>query len=112
MSINGAVVLSGGNLQISTQQIDFGSGGSLDVGSPSPAELRVSPDVQRVLGRAPRPFADWAASNIAAWYDPDGLGALPLAKYDTAQQGFYAVGMMRFGLWTPDSSLGVPRHCT
>jgi uncharacterized protein YbjT (DUF2867 family) len=41
---------------------------TLDIlGSPSPAELRVSPDVQRVLGRAPRPFADWAARNIAAF---------------------------------------------
>ncbi|WP_406099012.1 SDR family oxidoreductase [Streptomyces sp. NBC_01013] len=37
------------------------------LGSPSPAELRVSPDVQRVLGRAPRPFADWAARNVAAF---------------------------------------------
>jgi uncharacterized protein YbjT (DUF2867 family) len=37
------------------------------LGSPNPAELRVSPDVQRVLGRAPRPFADWAARNIAAF---------------------------------------------
>ncbi|MFD7223317.1 SDR family oxidoreductase [Streptomyces sp. NPDC059892] len=41
---------------------------TLDIlGSPSPAELRVSPDVQRVLGRAPRPFADWAARNAAAF---------------------------------------------
>ncbi|MEU5049108.1 NAD(P)H-binding protein [Streptomyces sp. NPDC021096] len=41
---------------------------TLDIlGSPSPAELRVSPDIQRVLGRAPRPFADWAARNIAAF---------------------------------------------
>ncbi|WP_058041955.1 SDR family oxidoreductase [Streptomyces roseifaciens] len=41
---------------------------TLDIlGSPSPAELRVSPDVQRVLGRSPRPFADWAARNIAAF---------------------------------------------
>ena len=41
---------------------------TLDIlGSPSPAELRVSPDVQRVLGRAPRPFADWAARTIAAF---------------------------------------------
>ncbi|MCX5010348.1 NAD(P)H-binding protein [Streptomyces sp. NBC_00555] len=41
---------------------------TLDIlGSPSPAELRVSPDVQRVLGRAPRPFADWATRNIAAF---------------------------------------------
>ncbi|MEU1492698.1 NAD(P)H-binding protein [Streptomyces sp. NPDC005776] len=41
---------------------------TLDIlGSPSPAELRVSPDVQRVLGRAPRTFADWAARNVAAF---------------------------------------------
>lgn len=41
---------------------------TLDIlGSPSPAELRVSPDVQKVLGRAPRPFADWAARNVAAF---------------------------------------------
>ncbi|MGV9267592.1 SDR family oxidoreductase [Kitasatospora sp. NPDC003701] len=37
------------------------------LGSPNPAELRVSPDVQRVLGRAPRPFADWAARHVAAF---------------------------------------------
>ncbi|NEB17126.1 MULTISPECIES: SDR family oxidoreductase [Streptomyces] len=38
---------------------------TLDIlGNPSPAELRVSPDVERVLGRAPRPFADWAARNV------------------------------------------------
>ncbi|MFF5210523.1 SDR family oxidoreductase [Streptosporangium sp. NPDC000396] len=41
---------------------------TLDIlASPSPAELRVSPDVQRVLGRAPRPFADWAIRNVAAF---------------------------------------------
>jgi uncharacterized protein YbjT (DUF2867 family) len=41
---------------------------TLDIlGSPSPAELRVSPDVERVLGRAPRPFADWAVRNAAAF---------------------------------------------
>ncbi|MFF3071356.1 SDR family oxidoreductase [Kitasatospora sp. NPDC057936] len=41
---------------------------TLDIlGSPNPAELRISPDVQRVLGRAPRPFADWAARNAAAF---------------------------------------------
>ncbi|MEV0849825.1 NAD(P)H-binding protein [Streptomyces sp. NPDC049954] len=41
---------------------------TLDIlGSPSPAELRVSPHVQQVLGRAPRPFADWAARNVAAF---------------------------------------------
>ncbi|MFF3090997.1 SDR family oxidoreductase [Streptomyces nojiriensis] len=37
------------------------------LGSPSPAELRVSPDVQRVVGRAPRPFAEWATRNVAAF---------------------------------------------
>ncbi|SOD62893.1 Uncharacterized conserved protein YbjT, contains NAD(P)-binding and DUF2867 domains [Streptomyces zhaozhouensis] len=41
---------------------------TLDIlGSPSPAELRVSPDVQQVLGRAPHTFADWAARNVAAF---------------------------------------------
>jgi uncharacterized protein YbjT (DUF2867 family) len=41
---------------------------TLDIlGSPNPAELRVSPDVQRVLGRAPHTFADWAARNVAAF---------------------------------------------
>ncbi|MFG2370177.1 SDR family oxidoreductase [Streptomyces sp. NPDC048504] len=37
------------------------------LGSPSPAERRISPDVERVLGRAPRPFADWAARNVDAF---------------------------------------------
>ncbi|MDQ1036997.1 uncharacterized protein YbjT (DUF2867 family) [Streptomyces sp. V3I8] len=41
---------------------------TLDIlGSPNPAELRVSPDVRRVLGRAPRPFADWVARNADAF---------------------------------------------
>ncbi|MFJ9772327.1 SDR family oxidoreductase [Kitasatospora sp. NPDC101157] len=41
---------------------------TLDIlGAPGPAELRVSPDVRRVLGRAPRPFADWAVRNVAAF---------------------------------------------
>ncbi|TWF90405.1 NAD(P)H-binding protein [Kitasatospora viridis] len=41
---------------------------TLDIlGAPNPAELRVSPDVERVLGRAPRRFADWAARNVAAF---------------------------------------------
>ncbi|MBF6047918.1 NAD(P)H-binding protein [Streptomyces sp. NRRL B-1677] len=41
---------------------------TLDIlGSPNPAELRVSLDVQRVLGRAPRAFSDWAARNIVAF---------------------------------------------
>ncbi|GAA2729773.1 SDR family oxidoreductase [Actinocorallia aurantiaca] len=37
------------------------------IGEPTPAERRVSPDVERVLGRAPRSFADWARSNAAAF---------------------------------------------
>ncbi|NBH08938.1 NAD(P)H-binding protein [Amycolatopsis sp. SID8362] len=41
---------------------------TLDIlGSPSPAEVRVSPDVERVLGRPARTFADWAARNVAAF---------------------------------------------
>ncbi|MYQ37411.1 Uncharacterized conserved protein YbjT, contains NAD(P)-binding and DUF2867 domains [Streptomyces sp. LamerLS-316] len=41
---------------------------TLDIlGSPNAAELRVSPDVQKVLGRAPRSFADWAARHVAAF---------------------------------------------
>ncbi|MFD8232102.1 NAD(P)H-binding protein [Streptomyces sp. NPDC059696] len=37
------------------------------LGEPTPAEQRVSPDVERVLGRAPRPFTDWAHRNVAAF---------------------------------------------
>ncbi|MCW3818234.1 NAD(P)H-binding protein [Micromonospora sp. DR5-3] len=37
------------------------------LGTPSPAEQRVSPDVERLLGRAPGTFADWAARNVAAF---------------------------------------------
>lgn len=41
---------------------------TLDIlSAPHPAELRISPDVERVLGRAPRPFNGWAARNIAAF---------------------------------------------
>ncbi|MFF1374771.1 SDR family oxidoreductase [Streptomyces sp. NPDC058308] len=41
---------------------------TLDIlGAPNAAELRVSPDVRHVLGRDPRPFADWAARNVAAF---------------------------------------------
>lgn len=41
---------------------------TLDIlGAPNPAELRISPDVQRVLGRAPRPFSVWAARNVAVF---------------------------------------------
>ncbi|MFD8734144.1 NAD(P)H-binding protein [Streptomyces sp. NPDC059618] len=37
------------------------------LGEPTAAELRISPDVERVLGRAPRTFADWARRHAAAF---------------------------------------------
>ncbi|MEV5942066.1 NAD(P)H-binding protein [Streptomyces sp. NPDC051994] len=37
------------------------------IGDPTPAELRISPDVERVLGRSPRPFNSWLTRNIAAF---------------------------------------------
>ncbi|MER8114414.1 NAD(P)H-binding protein [Streptomyces sp. NPDC094031] len=37
------------------------------IGAPNSAESRISPDVERVLGRAPRPFGDWVARNLAAF---------------------------------------------
>ncbi|MFI6689882.1 SDR family oxidoreductase [Streptomyces sp. NPDC050485] len=37
------------------------------IAAPNPAELRISPDVEQVLGLAPRPFSDWVARNIAAF---------------------------------------------
>ncbi|MGK5533632.1 SDR family oxidoreductase [Streptomyces sp. URMC 129] len=37
------------------------------LGEPNAAELRISPDVERVLGRAPRPFSAWAQRNAAAF---------------------------------------------
>lgn len=37
------------------------------IGEPNPAEQRISPDVERVLGRAPRTFADWVQRNIPAF---------------------------------------------
>ncbi|MFF3889649.1 NAD(P)H-binding protein [Streptomyces sp. NPDC001914] len=37
------------------------------LGEPTPAELRISPDIERVLGRAPGTFADWARRHIAAF---------------------------------------------
>jgi uncharacterized protein YbjT (DUF2867 family) len=41
---------------------------SLDIlGTPSAALQRVSPDVERILGRPPRGFAEWAVRNIAAF---------------------------------------------
>jgi uncharacterized protein YbjT (DUF2867 family) len=41
---------------------------TLDIlGAPTPAELRVSPDVERVLGRAPRSFGEWVGRNVVAF---------------------------------------------
>jgi uncharacterized protein YbjT (DUF2867 family) len=41
---------------------------TLDIlGTPKAAEQQVSPDVERILGRPPRTFAEWAARNIAAF---------------------------------------------
>jgi uncharacterized protein YbjT (DUF2867 family) len=41
---------------------------TLDIlGSPNAAELSVSPDVQRILGRPARTYADWAARNVLAF---------------------------------------------
>lgn len=37
------------------------------LGEPTEEERRVSPDVERVLGRPPRSFADWARRNAAAF---------------------------------------------
>jgi uncharacterized protein YbjT (DUF2867 family) len=37
------------------------------LGEPTPAEQRISPDVEQVLGRAPRSFADWVQRHIAAF---------------------------------------------
>lgn len=37
------------------------------LGTPTTAERSVSPDVERLLARPPRPFADWAARHIAAF---------------------------------------------
>ena len=37
------------------------------LGEPTPAEQRISPDIERVLGRAPRTFADWAHRHVAAF---------------------------------------------
>ncbi|MFK8851708.1 hypothetical protein [Streptomyces sp. Ac-502] len=36
------------------------------ISTPTPAELRISPDVVRVLDRAPRSCGDWVDRNIAA----------------------------------------------
>lgn len=37
------------------------------LGEPTPEERRVSPDVERILGRSPRPFTAWAAENAVAF---------------------------------------------
>ncbi|WP_328753817.1 NAD(P)H-binding protein [Streptomyces sp. NBC_00269] len=37
------------------------------ISAPNRAELRISSDVERVLGRAPRPFNNWVARSIAAF---------------------------------------------
>ncbi|MFE1591182.1 NAD(P)H-binding protein [Nocardia sp. NPDC058705] len=37
------------------------------IGAPTPEEQRISPDVNKVLGRAPHTFADWARRNILAF---------------------------------------------
>lgn len=37
------------------------------LGEPSPEEQRISPDVERVLGRPPRSFAQWATRNAPAF---------------------------------------------
>ncbi|MDX3657537.1 NAD(P)H-binding protein [Streptomyces sp. ID05-26A] len=41
---------------------------TLDIlGSPTPDEVAVSPDVEKVLGRAPRTFADWTARHVESF---------------------------------------------
>lgn len=37
------------------------------IGEPTPAEQRVSPDVERVLGRPPRAYAEWVGRHVAAF---------------------------------------------
>jgi hypothetical protein len=37
------------------------------LGAPTEREQRISPDVAEILGRSPRPFAEWAARNIGAF---------------------------------------------
>ena len=37
------------------------------LGGPTAAEQRVSPDVQRVLGRPPRAYVEWVGRNVAAF---------------------------------------------
>jgi uncharacterized protein YbjT (DUF2867 family) len=42
------------------------------LGTPMPVEQRVSPDVEQVLGRPPRAYAEWVGRNIAAFRDGPG----------------------------------------
>ena len=37
------------------------------ISAPNEAELQISPDVERVLGRAPRSFGEWAVRNVEAF---------------------------------------------
>jgi uncharacterized protein YbjT (DUF2867 family) len=39
------------------------------IGGPMPAEQRVSPDVEQVLGRPPRAYTEWVGRNITAFRD-------------------------------------------
>jgi hypothetical protein len=42
--------------------------GTLDIlGAPTEAERQVSPDVEKILGRAPGTYADWVARHAAAF---------------------------------------------
>jgi uncharacterized protein YbjT (DUF2867 family) len=42
--------------------------GTLDIlGAPTREEQSISPDVEKILGRAPRTFAEWAQRNVAAF---------------------------------------------
>jgi hypothetical protein len=41
---------------------------TLDIlGTPTPEEQRVSPDVERVLGRPPKPFTEWVSRFAGAF---------------------------------------------
>jgi len=40
--------------------------------------------------------------DICAWYDPDGIGPLVQNKFATVPQGYYATGILRLALWTPE----------
>ncbi|AQA20528.1 hypothetical protein BTZ20_5602 [Rhodococcus sp. MTM3W5.2] len=37
------------------------------LGAPTPVEQQVSPDLEGLLGRPPRTFAEWAARNVDAF---------------------------------------------